>query len=307
MKIPAHQQFLKHFQSCSKSLKSLECSVWTSELVQTRSTCLNGLGCCSVADWIFALTSGWTGVPNKVADECTLFMWFTIHSGFISSFSTQYARVCVLNAINHGQASAYQHTAMSPFFYNLCLCVWIEALFSLNVVRACLMELMLVWIKLLVCESEMSYLSCSSYKPVFGVCFSLCHWSLIRPLLTVYTKWPLRGCWWMSVRPSQVSISLFHLSPSTCHLSDVPHLVLWKLLIIKCNQLREIRFCCEAELRLSHEGLSTCTELKLCSIKDHFQVLKSSLSQCFYTLTPSILVCVIPQFRESVHSTLTWK
>lgn len=46
------------------------------------------------------------------------------------------------------------------------------------------------------------------------VCFFVCHWSLIRPLLTTYTKWPLRRCWWVSVGLSQVSPpSLFFTFP----------------------------------------------------------------------------------------------
>lgn len=72
------------------------------------------------------------------------------------------------------------------------------------------------------------------------VFFFVCLWSLIRPLLTALTKWPLRRCWWASQGASQVSVSFFTFPPSAFQFTDLPHLVLWKLLIITRNQSHKI-------------------------------------------------------------------
>lgn len=82
------------------------------------------------------------------------------------------------------------------------------------------------WTKVRQCKIVVIFFpACVSFECI-RVCFFVCHWSLIRPLLTTYTKRPLRRCWWLSLGhgqvspPSPFSPSLFSHPPLPSSLID---------------------------------------------------------------------------------------
>lgn len=117
---------------------------------------------------------------------------------------------------------------MFPFFSSVCVCVSMHGgnglFFCKQTVFLCSRTLhgtdvksRSCWMKVRQSEFVNVFLLTSVRFELMWFFFVHC-WSLIRPLLTTYTKWPLRRCWKLSVRPSQVSVyfftfPLFCLSP----------------------------------------------------------------------------------------------
>lgn len=147
---------------------------------------------------------------------------------------------------NYKRASLYWQAAIKrttvPFLLGSCAPVWIQPVncaCMFNGTEACFNQGLPWWKSALSSEC---------------VRVSWCRVSLIKPLLTAHTKWPLRRWWWTSVGPSRLFTHFF-----TFLLSSLPSLFSSRSAspFIKAawhSMLDEIGFCSRESLH-SNKGL----------------------------------------------------